>query len=150
MVSQPQYETLAVGSFISARDFGAKGDGVTDDTAALNTLFRNASQQFKQGIVAFVDAGYYVVKDTVYIPPNCRIVGEAMAAVIMGAGPKFSNIESPYPVVQVGKPGQQGYIEWSDMIVSTQGNTAGAVLIEYNLAPANSTSCLATNPPSGM
>ena len=37
------------------------------------------------------------------------------------------------PVIQIGKPGERGSIEWSDMIVATQGATPGAVVIQYNL-----------------
>ena len=135
-------------SFLSARDAGARGDGVTDDTAALNRLFAEASRGFHENKVAFLDAGYYKVSDTVRIPPDTRVVGEPMAAVIMGAGGKFSDVDSPYPVVQVGRPGEEGVVEWSDTIVSTQGATAGAKLIEFNLATPGK--CQADSPPSGM
>lgn len=101
---------------------------------ALTILFAYAAQRFGAGGVAFVDAGYYKVTDTIYIPPDIRIVGEALSSVIMGAGAKFSDMNNPRPVVQVGSPGKTGIIEWSDMIVSTQGATSGAVLIQYNLA----------------
>ncbi|KAJ9155307.1 Glucan 1,3-beta-glucosidase [Pleurostoma richardsiae] len=132
--SKPQYEDVSASCILSARSFGAKGDGQTDDTTALNALFQAAAVGSAQGLVAFVDAGYYRVTNTVYIPPGARIVGEALSSVIMGAGARFADIESPYPVVQVGKPGETGTLEWSDMLVSTQGPAAGAVLIEYNLA----------------
>ena len=148
--SQPQYDTVPVSSFMSAREHGCTGDGKTDDTAALNAFFAAASAGYASGAVAFVDAGYYMVSDTVFIPPNVRIVGEALASVILGAGSNFSNIDSPYPVVQVGKAGDRGYVEWSDMLVSTQGATAGAVLIEWNLNSGPGTSCQALYPPSGM
>lgn len=55
----------------------------------------------------------------------------------MASGNTFGSITNPKPVVQVGKSGESGSIEWSDMIVSTQGSTPGATLIEWNLA-ANS------------
>lgn len=132
--SKPDYGNTPSTQFLSARSFGAKGDGVTDDTAALCLLFTSASQSYSTGAVAFVDAGYYRVTDTIHIPPNVRIVGEALSSVIMGAGEKFSDMSNPVPVVQVGKPGESGHIEWSDMFVSTQGGTAGAILVEYNLA----------------
>jgi glucan 1,3-beta-glucosidase len=90
---------------------------------------------------------------TVFFPPNLRVVGEAMSSVILGAGPRFSDINKPYPVLQVGKPGDKGYLEFSEVFVSTQGATAGAVLIEYNLATHTGSECKLTSqstPPSGM
>lgn len=143
--SKPQYEDTIVNLFLSPRTFGAKGDGVSDDTAALTLFFLIISEYFSQGIVGFVDAGYYKVTNTIYIPPNVRIVGEALSSVIMGSGPAFEDRNNPRPVVQVGKPGQTGYIEWSDMMISTQGSTSGAVMIEYNLA-----GCSGCQEPSGM
>jgi glucan 1,3-beta-glucosidase len=61
----------------------------------------------------------------------------------VSSGSFFNNINSPQPVVQVGTAGSTGQVEWSDMIVSTQGAQAGATLIEWNLATSGGT-------PSGM
>ena len=44
----------------------------------------------------------------------------------------------PKPVVQIGKSGETGTVELSDFIVSTQGQQAGAVLFEWNLASPSS------------
>ena len=134
---------------MSARDYGARGDGVADDTAALNRLFELASKN--HSMVAFVDAGYYKVTDTVYVPGNVNIVGEGLASVILGSGKKFSDIKKPHPVLQIGKPGESGRVELSDLIVSTQGATAGAILIEYNLAtPSGKGTSDRDLPPSGL
>ncbi|KAF3003019.1 hypothetical protein E8E13_006297 [Curvularia kusanoi] len=138
--SKPQYDSVPQSSFLSIRDLGATGDGVTDDTAALNDALLQAR---REGKILFVDAGYYKVTGTIYIPPGSKIVGEALASVIMSAGRYFNDISKPKPVVQVGRLGEQGSVEWSDMFVSTQGQQAGAVLIEYNLGTYDST-------PSGM
>ncbi|KAJ0168006.1 Glucan 1,3-beta-glucosidase [Colletotrichum tanaceti] len=131
--SRPHYEGVSASCFISARSFGAKGDGVTDDTAALNNLFNYVTADPSASLIAFVDAGTYYVSDTVFIPPGARIVGEALASIIMGGGPRFQDMTRPHPVVKVAIPGQRGVIEWSDMIVSTRGPAAGAKVIEYNL-----------------
>ncbi|RAL65105.1 hypothetical protein DID88_001211 [Monilinia fructigena] len=137
--SKPQYNTLSVSSFTSARTNGAVGDGVTDDTTALQQGINNAASA---GNVFFLDAGTYKVTSTITIPPGSRIVGESYST-IMSSGSYFNNIDSPKPVVRVGTAGQTGHVEWSDCIVSTQGTQAGATLIEWNLSNSGST-------PSGM
>jgi glucan 1,3-beta-glucosidase len=136
--SKPQYSSLLVSNFQSVRDGGALCDGTTDDTVALQSTILDAVQQDK---IIFFDAGTYKITDTLYIPPSARLVGESYA-VIMATGALFSDMNNPRVVVQVGGPGEVGAIEWSDMIVSTQGPMAGAILIEWNLA-TNGT-------PSGM
>ncbi|CAM1506355.1 Fc.00g059960.m01.CDS01 [Cosmosporella sp. VM-42] len=128
--SKPQYEQVPTDQFYSARANGAYGDANQDDTQALIKLFGyTAANNF----IAYLDAGIYIVTDTVLIPPNARILGEAQASIIMATGPKFQDVYNPRPVIQVGRPGAIGRIEWSDTIVSTRGPAAGAVLIEYNL-----------------
>ncbi|MCJ1421843.1 hypothetical protein MMC32_008210 [Xylographa parallela] len=137
--SKPQYNTLPVSSFQSTRSSGAAGNGVTDDTYALQMVINNAAAA---GAVLFWDAGTYVVTSTLTMPPGSKWVGESYS-VIMSRGSFFNSMSSPKPVVQVGTAGQTGQVEWSDMIVSTQGPQAGAILIEWNLATTSGT-------PSGM
>lgn len=128
--AKPQYENLPVSSFASVRAAGAKGDGSTDDTAALQSVLDSAA---KDGKVAFFDQGVYKVTRTLSFPPGSRIAGEAFP-VIMASGQTWSDINKPVPVIQIGKAGDTGLFEWSDMLVSTQGSTPGATLIEWNLA----------------
>ncbi|KAK3332876.1 glycoside hydrolase family 55 protein [Cercophora scortea] len=137
--SKPSYATVPVAQFASARAFGAKADGVADDTNAINNLLATA---LATGKIAFFDAGIYRVTNTIRIPAGSRITGEAFP-VIMSSGAFFANSASPQPVVQVGTSGAGGSIEWSNMIVSTQGAQPGAILIQYNLASSSTT-------PSGM
>ncbi|KAF2215448.1 glycoside hydrolase family 55 protein [Cercospora zeae-maydis SCOH1-5] len=131
--SKPQYENLPLSSFVSARTAGARGDGRTDDTSALQNAINSARSQNK---ILFLDHGNYIVTNTIYIPAGSKIVGETFS-VIMSSGSFFNNITNPQPVVQIGRPGERGSIEWSDCIVSTLGQQKGAVMIQYNLvAPA--------------
>lgn len=137
--SKPQYETLGVSSFVSARSSGARGDGSTDDTVALQNAINTAANA---GQVLYLDYGIYKVTSTITIPPNAKIVGETYP-VILSSGSFFNDINNPQPVVRVGSSsGQAGYVELSDFIVSTQGPAAGATLVEYNLATSGT--------PSGM
>jgi glucan 1,3-beta-glucosidase len=141
-MSKPQYGTTPLSQFVSARSSGAKGNGIKDDTNALQKALNATAAA---GQILFVDAGTYLVTKTLYVPPGARVVGESYS-VIMSTGPYFNNMANPHAVVQIGVPGDTGRVEWSDMMVSTQGGNigqAGAVLIEWNLnSPANN--------PSGM
>lgn len=136
--SKPQYNTLPASSFRSVRSAGAAGNGVTDDTAALQAIINSATAA---GAIVYFDAGTYRVTQTLLIPPGAKLVGETYS-VIMSSGSFFTNLNSPQPVVRVGTAGSSGQVEWSDMIVSTQGAQAGAILIEWNLATSGT--------PSGM
>ncbi|KAK0301952.1 hypothetical protein LTR01_009060 [Friedmanniomyces endolithicus] len=137
--SKPQYQQYPVSSFVSARNFGATGNGHTDDTVALQAAISAAKAHNK---ILFVDHGDYLVSRTIYIPSGSRIVGESYS-VILSTGNFFNNINKPQPIVQIGKSGESGTIELSDMIVSTQGQQRGAVLFEFNLnSPLSSPSGL--------
>lgn len=103
---------------------------MTDDTSAVQSALDSAA---RSGKILFFDQGAYKVTDTLYIPPGSRIVGEVFP-VIMASGSRFADINQPVPVVQVGRPGDSGSVEWSEMMVSTQGPTPGALLIQWNLA----------------
>jgi glucan 1,3-beta-glucosidase len=128
--SKPQYGSLSLTSFLSARDLGCSGDGKTDDTDALNAAILQAQKEKK---ILFIDAGYYKVTGTIYIPPGSKIVGEALATVILSAGQFFNDLNSPEAVVRVARQGEQGSVELSDLFISTQSQQKGAILMEYNL-----------------
>ena len=138
--SKPNYNDVPVTGFVSVQSQGARGDGVTDDTDALQCLLDEAGASDDR-VIVFFDAGTYKVTKTLRFPRVCMIVGESYAT-IMSSGSFFADMNNPQPVVQVGKPGDLGLVEWSNMIVSTQGAQAGAILIEWNVA--------ATGQPSGM
>lgn len=65
--------------FATVKDFGAVGDGVTDDTAAINRalyqLFcREVNPQIRRSL--FFPAGVYLVNETIIIPPFATLYGE--------------------------------------------------------------------------
>ena len=65
--------------FASVRDFGAVGDGIADDTAAINrALFqlycRTTNTQIRRSL--YFPAGTYRVTDTIVVPPFAKLVGE--------------------------------------------------------------------------
>ncbi|PIL24167.1 hypothetical protein GSI_13920 [Ganoderma sinense ZZ0214-1] len=126
--SHPQYENFALDQVVSVRDHGAKGDGKTDDTAALQAVF----DEFAGCKLIFVDHGTYLITDTLRIPPGSQVVGEAWS-VFLGAGRKFSDQANPRVMVQVGEENDIGIVEISDIIFATQAPAAGAIVVEWNI-----------------
>lgn len=131
--SKPQYETAPSSSFLSAKSAGAKGDGTTDDTAAIQALFDKATPNQ----IIYFDHGAYLITATIKVPKSIKITGEIWP-VIMASGPSFSSQDKPTPVFQVGQPGDEGSVEISDLIFTTAGPAPGAILVEWNIRdPAN-------------
>lgn len=75
----------------SVKDFGAVGDGITDDTEAINRalyqLFcREINPQIRRAL--FFPAGVYLINQTIVIPPYATLYGEGAdnSVILMGAG----------------------------------------------------------------
>ncbi|KAF4609561.1 hypothetical protein D9613_012297 [Agrocybe pediades] len=128
--THPQYADHDVSDFVSARDFGAVGDGVTDDTKALQMLF----DKFCTSKIIFLDAGFYIVSSTLTIPAGTRLVGEAWS-VIAGKGQAFQDQKHPQVVVRIGEKGGHipGPTEITDIVFTTVGPAAGAIVVEWNV-----------------
>ncbi|CAK7562702.1 MAG: hypothetical protein SEPTF4163_000554 [Sporothrix epigloea] len=127
--SRPQYETVDVTKFVSVKAHGAKGDGVTDDTAIIQAVFNNVTSDQ----VVYFDHGAYLVTDTIIVPKNARITGEVWPVIMAGGNRSFSDASRTKAVFQVGQPGDAGAVEISDLIFATLGPQPGAVMIEWNL-----------------
>ncbi|KAJ7632169.1 exo-beta-1,3-glucanase [Roridomyces roridus] len=110
------------------RDQGAKGDGNTDDTAALQAVFN----QFSGCKIIFFDAGTYVITSTLKIPAGTQMVGEGWS-VIAARGSFFQDINNPQVAVQVGAPGSTGVMEITDIVFSVIGSTGGTIMVEWNI-----------------
>jgi glucan 1,3-beta-glucosidase len=131
--SKPQYENELVSAFLSVKSAGAKGDGVTDDTAAIQALFNSASASD----IVYFDHGAYVITSTVKVPKDIRITGEIWPLIMAGGTTAFKDQSNPAPVFQVGQPGDVGSVEISDLIFETLGPQPGAIMIEWNVAEAS-------------
>ncbi|KAI8823239.1 glucan 1,3-beta-glucosidase [Chytriomyces cf. hyalinus JEL632] len=126
--SKPQYKDLPASAFLSVKSAGAKGDGSTDDTDAIQNVLNSASSSH----VVFFDHGAYLVSRTILVPKGVRIVGEAWP-IIMAKGAAFQNPTAPVPVFQVGNVGDVGSVEISDLMFETSGPQPGAILIQFNM-----------------
>lgn len=74
--------------FVSVKDFGAKGDGTTDDTVAINRAIREIYQHISNITntntwvrrTIYFPAGTYIISGaSILIPPYARLVGDGIS-----------------------------------------------------------------------
>ncbi len=82
-IAEPIKRTLQqrLDDIVSIKSFGAKGDGTTDDTKAIqraiDQLFINTDKADERTRVGLrIDAGEYKITDTIYIPPYATLLGD--------------------------------------------------------------------------
>ncbi|KAJ3821137.1 glycoside hydrolase family 55 protein [Lentinula raphanica] len=126
--NRPQYEDYSLDQIVSAKDYGAKGDGKADDTQVLQALLNQAANNK----IVFLDAGVYLITTTLLIPAGTRLTGEAWST-ISATGSYFADPENPRVAVRVGEEGSQGVVEITDILFSTKGAVPGAILVEWNV-----------------
>jgi len=129
--SKPQYQSYPTSAFLSIKSCGAKGDGSTDDTAAIQACIN----KYQSGQILYFDHGMYVVSNTINVPKNIIITGEIWP-IIMANGAAFQNQANPTPVFSVGDAGDVGAVEISDLIFSVQGPQPGAIMVQWNVQGA--------------
>ena len=136
-ISNPTTRTLQhkLDDFASVKDFGAVGDGVTDDTAAINRAFyqlfsRESNTEIRRSL--FFPAGVYIVSDTIKIPTYAKVYGEGKNSSIIRqttVTPGFALADSLQQItVNIGNSGATipSFIEINDL--SLQNTAAGDVL----------------------
>jgi hypothetical protein len=127
--SRPQYENYPLSSIVDVKSFGAKGDGRTDDTVAI----QNALNAATDNNVIYFPSGSYIITSTVKVPSTCRITGRVWSQLV-AKGSAFADMSHPTPMIQVGQPGETGTVEFSDMLFTSIGPLPGLVMVEWNVA----------------
>ena len=88
---QTEIDNQTSGIYINVKDYGATGDGVTDDTAAINDALAEA-QTYNLGATLFFPAGEYLISSTISIP---YVSGHGLGGIsILGEGSYSSVIFS--------------------------------------------------------
>jgi glucan 1,3-beta-glucosidase len=124
----PTYQEFPSGQVVNIKNVAGlpvRGDGTSDDTANINAVLAQSI-----GKVVYFPAGTYIVTDTVYIPPGSRIFGDAYASAISGGfSTKFFNPDAPTAMVQLGKPGEVGVGQISNMLFTVSDVLQGCKLV---------------------
>lgn len=82
---------------VSVKDFGAVGDGVTNDTVAIQAALNSGAKR------VFVPSGTYVITATLTIPDNVSLEGDGVGATIFdGSSATYANLTSGRHISTVG------------------------------------------------
>lgn len=79
---------------VSVKDFGAVGDGVTDDTAAIQAALNYIASKSSTSIggTVFVPSGRYLIKNSLGISLGTTIQGERSGLVGIGSNPSTGTV----------------------------------------------------------
>ena len=84
--------------FVNVKDYGAQGDGITDDTNAIQRAINDAWQSMapnpsgQASLRAIIfPAGNYLISNTIYVAPHVGLVGEGSGRTIFVMGTNINN-----------------------------------------------------------
>jgi SMP-30/Gluconolactonase/LRE-like region/Pectate lyase superfamily protein len=120
----------ACDTWVNAHDLGAKGDGQTDDTAALQNAIANHR-------AIYFPSGFYIVRDTLKLQPDTVLIGlhpGATQIILPDHAPAFAGTGDPKALIEAPKGGSNVVI---GIGLYTSGNNPRAVAALWK-AGANS------------
>lgn len=108
--------------------YGAKGDGVTDDTAALQAAITANAQ-------VFLPCGQYLVSAPLTLRADSSLVGEVMSMIkVKGSAAAWANAAAPAAVLSA--PAGSA-VRLADLLFSTDGDDApGCIFLDWSASSA--------------
>lgn len=116
------YAAITSGSIANARDSGAKGDGATDDTAAIQEAL-TAAGNAGGGVVLLPHGDYLTTGLTV--PPWVHLKG-------VGVGTRLRNTHATNPTVLLGESGSIGWLNLNPTATASRADTAPEIRVGPN------------------
>jgi hypothetical protein len=66
------------------------------------------------------------------VPKDAKLVGEAWSQ-FAATGGNFADAANPRVMLKIGDAGDEGSVELQDLILTTKGGTASAILMQWNV-----------------
>lgn len=117
--------------FASVKDFGAVGDGITDDTAAINWALFQLFCTLQSGRARrslYFPAGVYKVTGTILIPPHAKLWGEGISSSIIEY-----TLDPLNPVTHVAATADINCLSGPGMIVDSEGAPEGIEMVSMSI-----------------
>jgi hypothetical protein len=121
------------------KDFGAKGDGITDDTIAIKKAIKAPYGDYTRPKILYFPAGTYLVTDSLQLQEGqyaCCVTfqGQGREETIIklkNNSVSFSNKNQPKAVIRTNEGNAAFRNFFRDLSVNTGSNNPGAIGIDY-------------------
>lgn len=111
---------------VSVRSFGAKGDGIADDTQALQAAIDAHD-------VVFIPFGTYLISSTVSLRSNTVLVGELFSKIVPAPGASaFADASAPTPLLTTPQD-DSGSTKLVDLSFVTLGDAPGCQVVDWGV-----------------
>ena len=114
--------------FINVYSTGAYGDGIHDDTVAVQTALN-------LGQAVFFPQGTYLISATLNVSANQILVGEALSAIAaVGGVPAWSDPNNPVPMLNIPAGAT---VQLAELLFTSTGNSPGCLLVSWGGSPSS-------------
>jgi len=122
---QKQRPDFDDGSVANVRTFGAKGDGKSDDTEAIQKAIDSSDS-------VFFPAGVYLISDTIKLKTKTALIGEAWSTLMGKAGSSaFMNDNDPTAMLLL--PDDRSCdVRMANLLLSLQGDLPGCIILRHS------------------
>lgn len=79
---------VSFNGFLNVKVFGAEGDGVTDDTAAINAAIQSSS-----GTIVFFPPGSYIVSSSINLKTGVSLIGVPNKSILTCTGTRLNDVQ---------------------------------------------------------
>ena len=121
------------------QDYGAKGDGKTDDTQAIQQALDDSYADYNRPTLIYFPQGTYLIGDTLQLPLgkyHCCVTfqGQSSKQTVLKLRdntPAFGDRENPQAVIRTKKGNEAFRYFIRDLTVNTGSGNPGAIGIDY-------------------
>lgn len=110
--------------FISLKDFSAKGNNTTDETAAINAAISAAAAYSSRGAGVYCPAGWYNVSATITVPDNVKLIGPGLKSTLIRCTSDGGTVGT---IINIS--GSNAGIKGLEIRYSSAQNTAGTGVV---------------------